>query len=690
MSADKHIDRICIIITVIAVLITVLFMSGEKIGIQKIVDEDAEKYSALDNFTVNDQNGEWNTEGASVITLQGDTAAISGNGAYFYNGSVVITNAGKYVVSGTLTDGYISVDAYQSSKVWILLDGMDITSSDNAAIRVEEADKVFLTLAEGSQNYLTGGSELNETAMADGTGGVIFAHDDLTINGSGSLTIVSGYKHGIDANDDLVITGGIISITAPADGIHANDSLRVMNADITINADDDGMAVTKEGGYLHIRSGKINITSGDDAIHTAGDITIDGGTITISAKDDAIHSDTEVVINNGEMLISECYEGIEAVRIEINDGTVTIYPSDDGINANGGSDSFGMGPGFRPGGRDQSAAATAEPAPTADAEPEAEDDPGWVHINGGVITIINNDARDADGIDSNGDLVITGGTIRVSLPGGGGNNAIDFGSESGGKALISGGDLAAAGGASMAENFDESSEQPVIMYNLTENVDGGTTILVLDAAGNEIINYAPPQSFNSVFLSSPELKIGKTYTIVIGESEEELTIEQDAVTLGNAGMGSFGGGSGRGGGRWQNRGVPTPNTDGSAGDPTPGQWSDMGFGSGGKMPHNGEMPDFDGTEMPWSETGGSGMRPQDGGFFDGNTPPPFDMSDGEGRMGPGGMGSRTDVDQQESEEEAMASTGKSLSEFGPEILILLSASILVLFAALGFAVLYKH
>ena len=661
MSTHKRIDLICVVVIACALILTILFMNGEKLGIVPIVDEDSPYTEKTEHFTSNDLNGSWSTENATKIILEGDTATVSGKGAYALDGNVVIAGAGYYVLEGELSDGSIIVDAYNTSKVWILLDGVDITSSDNAAIRVEEADKVFLTLAEGSQNHLTGGSELSETAMADGTGGVIFAHDDLTINGSGSLTIVSGYKHGIDANDDLVITGGIISITAPADGIHANDSLRVMNADITINADDDGMAVTKEGGYLHIRSGKINITSGDDAIHTAGDITIDGGTFTISAKDDAIHSDTEVVINNGEMLISECYEGIEAVRIEINDGTVTIYPSDDGINANGGSESFGMGPGFRPGGRDQSAETTAEPSPTVDTESEAEDDPGWVHINGGVITIINNDARDADGIDSNGDLVITGGMIRVSLPGGGSNNAIDFGSESGGKALISGGDLVAAGGAAMAENFDESSGQPVIMYNLTENVDGGTTILVLDAAGNEIINYAPPQSFNSVFLSSPELKIGETYTIVIGETEEELTIEQDAVTLGNAGMGSFGGGSGRGGGRWQNRGVPTPNTDGSAGDPTPGQWSDMGFGSGGKMPHNGEMPDFDGTEMPWSETGGSGMRPQDGGFFDGNTPPPFDMSDGEGRMGPGGMGSRTDVDQQESEEEAMASTGKSLS-----------------------------
>ena len=125
MSTDKHIDRICIIITIIALLVTVLFMNGEKLGIEVIVDEDAEKYSALDQFTANDQNGDWDTTGATVITLKGDSASVSGQGAYAYKGSVVINNAGRYVISGTLTDGNITVDAYDLSKVWIMLDGVN-------------------------------------------------------------------------------------------------------------------------------------------------------------------------------------------------------------------------------------------------------------------------------------------------------------------------------------------------------------------------------------------------------------------------------------------------------------------------------------------------------------------------------------------------------------------------------------
>ena len=699
MSTDKHIDRICIIITLAALLVTVLFMNGEKLGIERIVDEDAEKYSDLDQFTVNDQNGEWDTEGATVITLNGDSATVSGNGAYANKGSVVITNAGKYVLSGTLTDGNISVDAYISSKVWLLLDGVDITSSNNAAIRVEEADKVFITLAEGSENFLTSGETFSDAAIADGTNGAIFAHDDLTINGTGTLTIVSGYKHGIDANDDLIITGGTINITAPLDGLHANDSLRIMNANLTIDAGDDGLMVSKEGGYLHIESGTLNIKATGDAIHTAGDITIDDGSITLTAGDDGIHSDTNVLINGGTVLISECYEGIEAVTIDIASGDVTIYPSDDGLNANGGSgDMFGMMGGFGPGRMEQmTETVTAEPTTTAE-----EDDATWIRISGGSLTIINATGRDADGIDTNGDLIITGGTIRVSLPGGGTNNAIDYGSESGGKATISGGTLAASGGAQMAENFDASSEQPVIMYNLTETVEGGTEVLVLNADGNDILSYTPTQSFNSIFLSCPEMKVGETYTVVIGETEEKLTLDSDAVTLGSAGMGSMGGGFFRGGGRGRgmNWGTATVTADGTATDGTitdgtaePGEMPQGG--PGGMMPPDGQMPPFDGTEMP--QGGPGGMMPPDGQMppFDGTMTPGAGIPSKEGGMGHGDMGGPMgqgfEQGQTAAEEElTTVPTGKSLSEFGPETWILLGTSFLAIFAAILFALKFRR
>ena len=132
-------------------LITVLFMNGSSLGIEMIIDTDNELHAHSVYFTANDLNGNWDSTKATVITLNGDSAKISGKGAYFYDGNLVIRRGGEYVLSGTLTDGSIVVRAYKSSKIWLLLDGVDITCSDDACLRIDKADKVFLTLAEGSE-----------------------------------------------------------------------------------------------------------------------------------------------------------------------------------------------------------------------------------------------------------------------------------------------------------------------------------------------------------------------------------------------------------------------------------------------------------------------------------------------------------------------------------------------------------
>ncbi|MBQ3785827.1 MAG: carbohydrate-binding domain-containing protein, partial [Lachnospiraceae bacterium] len=159
MSTHKNIDKICIVVIILALILTVLFMNGKSLGLIAVVDEDAENYEGDEYFSANDLNGSWDTSKATVITLKGDSATISGDGAYSYDGDVYIAGGGYYVVSGSLTDGQLVVDAYSSSKVWILFDGVDIYCSDNAGLIVNEAEKVFLTLAEGSKNSISTGAE---------------------------------------------------------------------------------------------------------------------------------------------------------------------------------------------------------------------------------------------------------------------------------------------------------------------------------------------------------------------------------------------------------------------------------------------------------------------------------------------------------------------------------------------------
>ena len=629
MSTHKNINRICVAVTILALVITIIFMNGKKLGLKSQYDEDSEVYEDSAYFTTNDLNGNWDDSEATIITLDGDTCKISGNGVYVNGNQVVISGGGKYVISGTWNDGNIVVDAYESSKVYIKLNGVDINCSDDACLRANQADKVFFTLAEGTENNLESGAEYSDEALEDGTGGTIFAHDDLTINGSGSLTITANYKHGIDANDDLIITGGTIAINAVTDGIHVNDSFRMKDADIVIEAGDDGIITSKEEAYVYIESGLLNITSSDDGIHATGDVLVGGGNVDISAGDDGIHSDTNVSINDGNINIPKCYEGIEALNIDIAGGETYIYPTDDGLNANGGSgDKFSFGgmqggmnvnmgeaaPDFNPdnmfeqsdsesesdtgasegqtvkvmndveqsdsGSESDTGASEGqtvkvlndveqsknESVNTGENADNTEEQETCINISGGKLTIINENGQDADGIDSNGSIYISGGEIYVSLSGNGTNNALDYASENGGICEITGGTIIACGGNGMVEAISDTSTQCSIMYNLSTAVDAGSTVTLKDADNKEIISYNVPCSFSSLVVSTPKMEQNTSYTLTMGDTVEEITTESLTGTYGEAvstmgGMGGMKGGM-RGGRRFDR------NTQGTAGGAT--------------------------------------------------------------------------------------------------------------------------
>ncbi len=332
MSTSKHFPAVCAVVLALALAVTVLFMNGEALGIQVIRDEDSEVNEDSQYFTSNDQNTDWTA--ATTITLSDDTATVSGSGAYASDGSVTIVSAGYYDVAGTLTDGSLIVDAGKNAKVFIRLNGVSITCSDDAAIRVNQADKVFLTLADGTENTVTSGETYSETALADKTDGAIFSHDDLTINGSGSLTVTAAYKHGIAANDSLRITGGTIIVTAPADTIHVNDALHITGASLTLNAGDD-----------------------------------------------AIHSDTSIAILGGKITVNTCYEGIEALEILIEDGDITVTSTDDGINACGTQTADGNLPSVTING------GTVTLLNPSGQDADGIDSNGNIDINGGIVYI---------------------------------------------------------------------------------------------------------------------------------------------------------------------------------------------------------------------------------------------------------------------------------------------------------------
>ena len=268
--------------------------------------------------------------------------------------TVTITEAGVYVLSGSAKEAQVAVKAGDEDKVQLVLDDLRITNSDKPCILVESADKVFLTSAEGSENTLTVSGKFSGDEDA-----VIFSRDDLVLNGLGAVTVTSS-ADGIRTNDDLKLTGGTWNVTAANTAMKAHDSILACDGVYKLTAGSDG---------LHAE---------DNDDDSTGSILIQGGSFTVKAGDDGVHATTTVTVNGGTLSI-QAAEGVEATQVIVNDGELSITATDDGINAGRKSKSLSV----------------------------------KIEISGGNVTIAMG-AGDTDGIDSNGDLIITGGVIDIT------------------------------------------------------------------------------------------------------------------------------------------------------------------------------------------------------------------------------------------------------------------------------------
>ncbi len=460
-----------------------------------------------DMFTKRDLAGTYDESEAVKITLSGKTAASNSSNVQIEDGVVTIKAAGVYVLSGTFTDGTIVVDAGDDDKVQLVLDGVSITAVDYAAIYAKNADKVFVTLAEGAGNSLTVSGDYVQTDD-NNVDAVIFAKCDLTLNGTGSLTVKDNTGHGIVSKDDLVVTGGTYTIYSQDHCLNGKDSVRIADGTFNLSCDEDGIHAgndDQQDGYVYIEGGDINISVGDDALHAEGLLIITGGDIDVSKS---------------------C-EGVEGYKILVTGGDIDVISSDDGFNAAGGSsgsgdnhDGFGDGPGM--GGVDMDA-----------------DNDAYILITGGTININAN----GDGIDSNGCIGITGGSVYVLGPSDNGNGAMDYGI----CAAITGGEIVAVGGSGMAQGFGDESPQCSALVNFDEWVDAGETITLTDSDGKEVLSYKADKKFNSVVISTSDMKQGGIYTLTVGDQGSTFTLDDITYSEGSGGMQRPGGNLDNGG-----------------------------------------------------------------------------------------------------------------------------------------------
>lgn len=568
-------------------------------------------------------------QSAASITLSGSTAQSNGSGVSINNATVTISKEGCYLISGELEDGQIIVDAGDSDKVQLVLDNASIHCSTGSAILVRNADKVKVTLAADSENELSDGTEYQTDD--DNPDAALFSKDDLVINGSGSLTVQGNYKHGIAGNDDLVITGGRLTVNSLSHALRGKDSVAILDGTFVLTSQKDGIQASntedstkgwvqidggnftiqssgdgiqaetnlsiydgsftitsgggavngadhtenrgggfgrpggnrpdsangqtspempsqpaegeqsssgnesdyselifdpddfddtstadsdttvstkgiKAGNALLIQQGTFVIDSADDAIHSNYSVTIDGGSFQLSSGDDGIHAEAYLNINGGTTTIAESYEGLEAAQIHISGGTTQVSSSDDGLNATGGS-SFELVDGLLVL-KDISSSDTEQTFGGRGGMFEVEDNCD-ITISGGNLTVTTSNG---DGIDSNGSLNVSGGTVLVFGSSSGGEGALDYT----GSSSISGGTLVALGSSGMAQSMEPDDSHATLMVTWDEVQPAGTRLTLCTQQGEILCSLQSTNSFQTAVIGTDSLSAVQEVSLYTG------------------------------------------------------------------------------------------------------------------------------------------------------------------------------
>ena len=377
---------------------------------------DTEPVSVIDTsalFSDRDLDGSYDESAAIPIQLTGETAACASDAVSIDGARITLLDEGTYLVSGTLTDGQIVVDADDTDKVQIVLAGTDITCADSAAIYSKNADKVFLTLAEGTENTLSNGGSY--TAIDENNiDAVVFSKTDLTLNGSGSLTIDAQAGHGVVSKDELTITGGSYTVTAAGHGMAGKDSLAVAGGTFTITSGKDGLhaenADDSSLGFLYVANGEFTIAAQGDAVSASGALQVDGGTFDLTTGEGSasVTMPAEESFAPGGM--GGGPGGQNGARPHGGPSAESGTPPERADSSDGGQP-----PEFptQPAGEEPaSAAETEEVTDTAEdtVSQKGVKAEGALTINGGTFTV---DSAD-DCIHSGGDLTVTGGIFTLS------------------------------------------------------------------------------------------------------------------------------------------------------------------------------------------------------------------------------------------------------------------------------------
>ena len=544
-------------------------------------------------FTDRELVGTWTEKSAVTITGTGKSCQISGKGAALDGTTLTISDEGVYILSGKFTDMLIVISAGSKDKVQIVLNGATIASSNGPAIYAKEADKLFITLAEDTDNLLSDGADY---AVSDGDttlDAALFSRSDLCINGKGSLTVKGNYKHGVVSKDDLIIVSATLTVEAASTALDGKDCVMMTGVSATITAGSNGVrsdnAEDTSRGYIYIQDSTLAITAGSDgvqaqtllradnaimtittgggsdegalassaddwwggwsrggssahtsqgswkALKSAADIEINGGAFVIDSKDDCIHANNNLTITDGLFTLASGDDGIHADNeLLISGGEIVISQSYEGIEASKLTFSGGRID-ITASDDGLNAAGGADGSASADRWGRGmfSNGVGEIIISGGYIHI----CASGDGIDSNNTILVSGGVTLVSCTNNSANAAFDYD----GEATVTGGVLIATGGSGMAQSFTAAENQGCMLFGIN-GAQAGVNIAVVGPDGQVVAAYTPVNSYSAVVVTAPGLQVGNTYSVVMQADVagmDEHGFAMDAAYTGGANLGSI-------------------------------------------------------------------------------------------------------------------------------------------------------
>ncbi|MFT4445754.1 MULTISPECIES: carbohydrate-binding domain-containing protein [unclassified Parvimonas] len=393
---------------------------------------------------------------SDISNIKGKNISVSGN-------VVTISSGGTYILTGKLDEGQIVVNAKSDDKVRLVFKGVEISSSKGNLILVENAKKTIITLASDSNNKL----ELKGNfSKDDNKDSVIFSKSDLSFNGTGILNLLSPYGRGIVSQDKVVFVDGKYTMDTAGNTISAKNSVAIADGKYDIKAGEKGTGLKVRGN------------------EKKGTVFIANGKLDISAGKDGINSNSNVTINNGKINIKSEENGIESENIDIRGGNTRVVSKDDGI--------------------------------ITSSEKNTEMDSLFIRIVGGKVSIHSKN----NGLNSKGDISISGGETFVESSNNDDKSAINYG----GSAKITGGTFIATGNGSTTKTFGDSSTQGSILMSFSKKTK--ENLKVLDENGKTLAEYKPKSEYKSVIVSTKDIKEYKKYKLVAGEQTLDLLLDK--------------------------------------------------------------------------------------------------------------------------------------------------------------------